>query len=84
MVLVLRLLLVVFVIRSVFRLVRGIAEGMQAPRPPRTPAAVPLVRDPVCGTYVVRSSAFTSGSGPQTRFFCSERCRRAHAMKIAQ
>jgi YHS domain-containing protein len=82
-VLVLRLLLVVFIIRGVLRLVRGIAEGMQAPRPQR-PSAVPLVRDPVCGTYVVRASAVTSGSGPQTRFFCSDNCRRAYAMKIAQ
>ena len=34
-----------------------------------------LVRDPVCGVFVVPSKALTSGSGSQTRYFCSEKCR---------
>jgi YHS domain-containing protein len=38
-------------------------------------ASVPLVRDPVCGTYVVRTKALTVGSGDQTQYFCSEKCR---------
>jgi YHS domain-containing protein len=38
-------------------------------------ASVPLVRDPVCGTFVVRAKALTVGSGDQTQYFCSEKCR---------
>jgi len=38
---------------------------------------VNLVRDPVCGTFVVPSRALTSGTGSEMRFFCSERCRQA-------
>jgi uncharacterized protein len=71
------LLLVYFIARAVWRLVHGIAEGMSAPRDPQSPSAVALVRDPVCGTYVVPSRALTSGSGNDLRFFCSERCRQA-------
>ena len=79
-----RLLFVYFVVRAVLRLVRGIAAGMQTPSAPKPPQAVPLVRDPVCGTYVVPSAALSEGTGSRMRFFCSENCRRAYAMKIAQ
>ncbi len=83
-VIILRLLFVWFIVRSVLRLVRGIAEGLQGPQAPKAPPAVPLVRDPVCGPFVVPSKALSAGTGSQTRFFCSEQCRRAYAMKIAQ
>ncbi len=83
-VLILRLLFIWFIVRSLVRLVRGIMEGLQAPPSPKSPAAVPLARDPICGTYVVPAKALSAGSGAETRFFCSENCRRAYAMKIAQ
>jgi len=41
----------------------------------REPAAVKLVRDPVCGIFVVPGKALTSGSGGSTQYFCSEKCR---------
>ena len=41
----------------------------------REPAAVKLVRDPVCGVFVVPGKALTSGSGASTQYFCSEKCR---------
>jgi YHS domain-containing protein len=41
----------------------------------REPAAVRLVRDPVCGVFVVPGKALTSGSGGSTQYFCSEKCR---------
>jgi YHS domain-containing protein len=69
-------ILVIIVLRAVSRLLHGIAEGVAAPRQ-TPPSATPLVRDPVCGTYVVPSRALTSGSGTAMRFFCSERCREA-------
>jgi YHS domain-containing protein len=77
--LVLRLLFIWFLIRSVLRLTRGITEGMRGPSAPKPPAAVPLARDPVCGTFVVPSSALSAGTGTQMKFFCSENCRRAYA-----
>jgi YHS domain-containing protein len=78
-----RLLLAYFVVRALLRLFRGIAEGLK-PEAPKPPQAVALVRDPVCGTYVVPSTALAAGAGSQTRFFCSENCRRTYVMKIAQ
>jgi hypothetical protein len=73
-----------FIARGLSRLLRGIAQGLNGPAAPKTPAAVPLVRDPVCGTFVVPSKALTSGTGSQARFFCSEDCRRAYLMKVAR
>jgi hypothetical protein len=78
------LVLVSLVLRSVVRVLRGIAEGMQGPSAAKPPKAVALARDPVCGTYVVPSNAYSLGTGDQMRFFCSEDCRRAYALKIAQ
>jgi YHS domain-containing protein len=77
-VILIRLLFVWFVVRGVLRLLRGIAQGLQAPSMPAAPKAVPLARDPVCGTYVVPSTALSAGSGAAARFFCSEDCRRAY------
>lgn len=75
---ILRFLLAVLLIRAVWRLLVGIVQGMttaSAPRRTRGEAAVALVRDPVCGTFVVPSRALTLGRGEKTRYFCSERCR---------
>jgi len=35
-----------------------------------------LVRDPVCGVFVVPGRALHDGTGEATRYFCSEDCRR--------
>jgi YHS domain-containing protein len=77
---VIRLLLLFFILRAISRLVHGVVQGMRPPRDGQ-PAAVPLVRDPVCGTFVVRSRALTAGSGAAVQFFCSENCRRAYEIK---
>jgi YHS domain-containing protein len=77
---VLRLVLLYLVFRAIAYLVRGITEGLSGPRPGQ-PTAVPLVRDPVCGTFVVPSKALSAGSGADTRFFCSEDCRRTYAAR---
>jgi hypothetical protein len=72
----LKLILLYIILRAVWRLVRGIVQGMSEPVQ-KKPTSVGLVRDPVCGTYVVPSRALTAGSGADIRFFCSERCRQA-------
>ena len=78
-----RLLLIIFVVRALMRLWRGVVEGMRLPAN-EPPSAVPLARDPVCGTFVVPSRALSGGTGADTRFFCSEKCRRTYEMKLAQ
>lgn len=74
---VLRILLVVLVVRALWRLMKGVFEGagytppdMKAPRP------VTLVRDPVCGVYVSTvGRTLVAHAHGQTAYFCSERCR---------
>ena len=34
----------------------------------------PLVRDPVCGTYVTRQKDFSLRTGGETIYFCSAEC----------
>ena len=75
---VLRVLLILLLLRLVFRFVAGLVEGLRQPPRPRAGAGgspVSLVKDPVCGTYVVRSRALTAGTGDDARHFCSEACR---------
>jgi len=79
---ILRLVLVWLVIRALLRLGRGIVAGLREAASP--PPAVPLVRDPVCGTFVVAANAPSFGTGAQMRFFCSEKCRRMYQSKLAK
>ena len=44
-----------------------------APRP-RPIASDELVKDPVCGTYIVRSRAVSRTAGDGFRYFCSAEC----------
>jgi YHS domain-containing protein len=69
--------LLVIIGRMVWRFMYSIFEGAGMLKEPRDRerAAVKLVRDPVCGVFVVPSQALTSGSGTSTRYFCSEKCR---------
>jgi YHS domain-containing protein len=80
---VVRLALLYIVLRAIARLARGIAEGMRVPREDHPPA-VPLARDPVCGTFVVPARALSGGVGSDMRYFCSEECRRTYEMKPAR
>ena len=74
------LLLVTLLLRAGYRLLEGVIEGATG-RPPRRRSGVPakgtaMVRDPVCGTFVVQSRALTAVRGRQAAWFCSEECRR--------
>lgn len=84
---ILRLVVAFLIWRALSRLLGGIQEGLHGPRDSRTggaqPPSVPLARDPICGTYVVRSRSLTVGSGSETQYFCSENCRRAFAARRA-
>ena len=79
--LLLGLILLYMVARALSRLGRGIAAGLQGPGQINQPPAMPLVRDPVCGTFVTPANAPSFGTGSQMRFFCSENCRRIYQAK---
>ena len=70
--------LITLVARAVMRLFAGIVEGATggAPRA-AAPPATKMVKDPVCGTYVVPSKALTASRGDQTAWFCSPECQHA-------
>lgn len=77
---VLRFLFYLFVIRFLWRLIQYIVEGAKGVpgdrlNAPRTISGQ-MVKDPVCGTYVVRGAAISDGSGASATYFCSEDCRR--------
>jgi hypothetical protein len=69
-------ILIVLVARSVSRLLHGVLEGAGYRRDDSPPRSVGLVRDPICGVFVVPGQALTAGTGSGTRHFCSEKCRR--------
>ena len=73
----------VVAIRAIWRLLQGIKIGMSVrtaePRggaqsgPPAH--GVQMVKDPVCGTYVVPERALSVSVGRETVYFCSAACR---------
>ena len=71
-------LLILIVIRLVWRFIGGVLQGMGHPQKGGG-QSVGLVRDPVCGMFVAPGNALTSGTGSNTRYFCSEKCRREYA-----
>ena len=73
-------ILFIVVARIFWRFVDVVIEASRPPGEGRgSSPAVKLVRDPVCGTFIVPSKALTSGSGSDTRYFCSEKCREDYA-----
>ena len=76
------IVLTLIVLRSIWRLFEGIVEGATGARRPgrdgRVPQrGAPMVRDPICGTFVVQSRARNATRGGEQAFFCSDECRRA-------
>ena len=67
----------VIVARAFWRLVDGIFEGLSGKRPGgQVPSrGVQMVRDPVCGTFLLPDRALTLGAGGARTFFCSATCR---------
>jgi YHS domain-containing protein len=59
--------------RAVRQFLSGVVDGANGPARRSGPPArgVQMVRDPVCGTFVVPSRAVALGDV----YFCSERCR---------
>jgi YHS domain-containing protein len=76
-------LLGVFLVRAVYRLLGGIVQGARSSpnQRPASPPAVKMMRDPVCGTYVVPGKALELARGRETLYFCSEKCREQYFQK---
>ena len=75
---VLLLILLIIVVRILSRISGAFREGMQngAHGSPRVPSqGVHMVRDPVCGTFVLPERAVTLLQGRTRLHFCSEACR---------
>jgi YHS domain-containing protein len=74
-------LLVLFLLRAVWRLLGGIVQGAISTGPaapghrPAPPPAVKMERDPICGTYVIPGKALELARGRERVYFCSDRCR---------
>jgi YHS domain-containing protein len=71
-------ILAFFIGRALWRLLDGIIEGATGSRggqghvPQR---GVQMVRDPVCGTFLLPDRALTLFDGRTQVFFCSDACR---------
>ncbi len=77
----------VFVVaRAFWRLLDGIVDGIShAPRGGGRPTerGVQMVRDPVCGMFVVPDRAVSIVDGRSRVYFCSDACRDAYRARIA-
>jgi uncharacterized protein len=75
--LVLFLVLSIFVARAFWRLVDGIVTGVTGgrPRSEMPQRGVQMVRDPVCGTFLLPDRAVTIADGRTRVYFCSNTCR---------
>jgi uncharacterized protein len=72
----LRVILLLVVVRALWRLLRGVFEGAgYGEIGSNAPQAVKLVRDPICGVYVAPGKALVARAAGETAYFCSERCR---------
>jgi hypothetical protein len=82
---VLELVLLLLVVRAVWRLIGGIAQGMTPParRQQNGEPAVHMVRDPVCGTFVLPDHAVTASDGTRRIHFCSAACRDKYRSRTA-
>jgi YHS domain-containing protein len=75
--------LVIFAIRAIARLFGGIIDGVADKSAGGPPRGVDMVRDPVCGTFVVPGQALTLADRGQRVYFCSTKCRDAYRAKSA-
>jgi YHS domain-containing protein len=80
---VLLFLLAAFVTRAIGRLLGGVVDGAvgraggATRRPETRSAAARMVKDPVCGTFIVPGRGPHVTRGGETVWFCSDRCREA-------
>jgi YHS domain-containing protein len=86
---VLEFIVILIISRIIWRTLGGLLEGLtnrsappQAPPPPAT-SSVAMVRDPVCGTFVLPNHAVSVSDGRRRVYFCSTTCRDAYQARTA-
>ena len=83
---ILMIVLAIIVSRTFRRLVGGVIEGLgghsRATRAPQV-GGVQMVRDPVCGTFLLPDHALTLVDGRARVFFCSDACRDTYRARTA-
>jgi hypothetical protein len=76
--------LMVVIARAFWRAVDGILEGLSGPRGARTPQrSAQMMRDPVCGTFVLPDQAVALTDGSHRVYFCSTLCRDKYRARTA-
>jgi YHS domain-containing protein len=70
------LILLLLIALAFWRVVDGVIDGLSGrQRSPGVGRGLPMVRDPVCGTFVLPDRAVTLAEGSERVFFCSTACR---------
>ncbi len=82
------LVLAMVVARAIPRILGGVMEGLSGRAPRSQGGNVPahgiqMVRDPVCGTYVIPDRAIALADGSQRVYFCSTNCRDKYRARTA-
>jgi YHS domain-containing protein len=79
------LVLFVLLVRALRQLWRGLVAGIEGERnrAPISKPGVQMVRDPVCGTFVIPERALTLSVGREQHYFCSPACRDAYRARTA-
>ena len=81
---ILLLVLVVLVARTFWRVIDGLIEGMSGRSATNVAGrSTRLVRDPVCGTWVLPKDDMSLTDGRQQLFFCSAVCRDHYRSRTA-
>jgi hypothetical protein len=81
---ILLLILVVLVARTFWRVIDGLIEGISGRGTPNPAGpSTRLVRDPVCGTWVLPKNDLSLTDGRQQMFFCSAACRDHYRSRTA-
>ena len=84
----LMLVLAMVMARAAWRVIGGVIEGLSG-RPSSSAGGnipvrgVQMVRDPVCGTYVIPDRALALPEGSGRVFFCSTNCRDKYRARTA-
>jgi uncharacterized protein len=78
---VLELLLILFMARALWRVIGGVIQGIAGPEHAIPQRGTQMVRDPVCGTFVLPERAVVLTDGRGRTFFCSTKCRDAYRLR---